>query len=81
MIAVIFEVLPATDREDDYLALAAALRPSLDQVDGFISVERFRSLADPRKLLSLSVWRDEAAVVAWRQHPTHAPAQAAGRRL
>lgn len=79
MIAVIFEVLPAPGREADYLGLAADLRPLLEGVEGFISIERFRSLADPQKLLSLSFWRDEAAVIAWRQHAAHAPAQAAGR--
>ncbi len=79
MIAVIFEVLPAPGREADYLDIAADLRPLLDGVEGFVSIERFRSLADPQKLLSLSFWRDEAAVIAWRQHAGHAPAQAAGR--
>ena len=59
MIAVIFEVWPATGRKDDYLRLAAQLREELERVDGFISIERFQSLTDPGKLLSLSVWRDE----------------------
>ena len=58
MIAVIFEVWPAQGRKDDYLAIAAALRADLDRIDGFISVERFQSLSDPKKLLSLSFWRD-----------------------
>jgi heme-degrading monooxygenase HmoA len=62
MIAVIFEVTPADGRKDDYLALAARLKPELEHVDGFVSVERFQSLSDPEKLLSLSFWRDEAAV-------------------
>ena len=66
MIAVIFEVWPAEGETDRYLDLAAALRPTLEGMDGFISVERFRSITDPEKLLSLSFWRDEEAVRAWR---------------
>jgi heme-degrading monooxygenase HmoA len=79
VIAVIFEVWPAEGRTDQYLDLAAALRPELDGVDGFVSIERFRSLADPGKLLSLSFWRDEAAVQAWRNLPAHRTTQARGR--
>lgn len=79
MIAVIFEVEPAEGRTDDYLALAARLRPELEKIPGFISVERFRSLTDPRKLLSLSLWEDEAAVQRWRTHAGHRATQAAGR--
>ena len=79
MIAVIFEVLPAAGKRDAYLGLAADLRPLLDGIDGFISIERFQSLADPNKLLSLSFWRDEAAVKAWRNGAEHRAAQAAGR--
>jgi quinol monooxygenase YgiN len=66
MIAVIFEVRPAPGRADDYLDIAAALRPELEATDGFVSVERFQSLTEPGKLLSLSFFRDEAAVRAWR---------------
>ena len=62
MIAVIFEVEPAEGRFDDYLGHAARLRPVLEQMPGFLSVERFRSLTNPDKLLSLSFWEDEAAV-------------------
>jgi heme-degrading monooxygenase HmoA len=80
MIAVIFEVRPAEGRKDDYLGLAASLRRDLEGIDGFMSVERFQSLADPNKLLSLSFWRDEAAVRAWRTNAAHRPAQQAGRR-
>jgi heme-degrading monooxygenase HmoA len=65
------EVWPAAGRKDDYLGLATALRRDLDGIDGFISVERFQSLTDPDKLLSLSFWRDEAAVHAWRTHRAH----------
>ncbi|MEY9782071.1 antibiotic biosynthesis monooxygenase family protein [Sinorhizobium fredii] len=79
MIAVIFEVLPAEGERDTYLGLAADLRPLLDGIDGFISIERFQSLVDPNKLLSLSFWRDEAAVKAWRNGAEHRAAQAAGR--
>ncbi len=80
MIAVIFEVEPHEAMRDRYLAIAADLRPLLDGIDGFISIERFESLAAPGKLLSLSFWRDEAAITAWRTLPPHRSAQAEGRR-
>jgi heme-degrading monooxygenase HmoA len=79
MIAVIFEAVPATGRMSDYLRWAAELRPLLDEIDGFISIERFQSLTDERRLLSLSFWRDEAAVVRWRTLEAHRAAQHAGR--
>ena len=79
MIAVIFEAEPAEGQMQAYLDLAAALRPRLDQMDGFISIERFQSLSDPKRLLSLSFWRDEEAVKAWREVEPHRRAQAAGR--
>lgn len=79
MIAVIFEVEPAEGQRQAYLDLAAALRPQLDKMDGFISVERFQSITDPGKMLSLSFWRDEAAVRAWRMHAAHRTTQAKGR--
>lgn len=79
MIAVIFEVEPAEGQRGDYLRLAAELRPLLDAIDGFVSIERFQSLADPDRILSLSFWRDEAAVAAWRRLEKHRAAQAAGR--
>jgi heme-degrading monooxygenase HmoA len=79
MIAVIFEVEPAADGYDEYLAHAARLKPMLEGVDGFISVERFQSISNPGKLVSLSFWRDEAAVRAWREHAEHRKTQAAGR--
>jgi heme-degrading monooxygenase HmoA len=79
MIAVIFEVWPADGRKDDYLAMAAALRADLDTMDGFISIERFQSLTDPTKLLSLSIWRDEGSLAAWRNNANHRNSQAAGR--
>ncbi|THD38268.1 MAG: antibiotic biosynthesis monooxygenase [Sphingomonas sp.] len=77
MIAVIFEVEPA-DR-DGYFDRAAALRPELETIDGFLSIERFESLVTPGKFLSLSFFRDEDAVCAWRTTPDHRAAQAAGR--
>ena len=79
MIAVIFEVWPAQGRKDDYLGIAAALRADLDRVDGFISIERFQSMSDPEKLLSLSFWRDEEAVKDWRNHLIHRESQIKGR--
>jgi heme-degrading monooxygenase HmoA len=79
MIAVIFEVWPAEGRKGNYLDHAARLRSELEQVDGFISVERFQSITDPDKLLSLSFWRDEAAVTEWRRHAGHRETQSAGR--
>jgi heme-degrading monooxygenase HmoA len=80
MIALIFEVFPADGRKGDYLEYAARLKVELDGMDGFISVERFQSLTDPDKLLSLSFWRDEEAVACWRCHEGHRAAQAAGRK-
>lgn len=79
MIAVIFEVWPADGRKQEYLDIAASLRPLLEQVDGFISIERFESLSEPGKILSLSVFRDEAAVARWRGLEQHRTAQAKGR--
>ena len=80
MIAVIFEVVPGDGNTQAYLDAAAALRPELDQIDGFLSIERFQSLADPGKLLSLSFWRDEAAVTAWRTLERHRQTQRLGRQ-
>ncbi|HEY2357959.1 MAG TPA: antibiotic biosynthesis monooxygenase [Phenylobacterium sp.] len=80
MIAVIFEVEPKPGRRQDYLDTAASLKPLLEGVDGFISIERFESLVTPGKTLSLSFWRDEGAVAAWRRLDEHRRAQAAGRQ-
>jgi heme-degrading monooxygenase HmoA len=79
MIAVIFEVVLREGHTERYLELAAQLRPLLEEIDGFISIERFRSLSDPDKLLSLSFWRDEAAVEHWRRLERHRSAQREGR--
>ena len=78
MIAVIFEVMPAPGREEQYLALAAALKQELGEIDGFISVERFKSLSDPGKMLSLSIFSDEAAVRQWRNSAAHRVTQRLG---
>ena len=79
MHAVIFEVFPSESGYQRYLDLAAALRPQLERMDGFISVERFRCLSEPGWVLSLSLWRDEAALIGWRNHGEHHAAQAQGR--
>ena len=79
MHAVIFEVVPEPERRQDYLDIAAKLRPELEKIDGFVSIERFESLTRPGKILSLSFWRDEAAVARWRRHEQHREAQIAGR--
>ncbi|MFN0316972.1 MAG: antibiotic biosynthesis monooxygenase family protein [Burkholderiales bacterium] len=79
MIAVMFEVWPAKGRAQEYLDLAAALRVELEKIDGFISVERFASLTNEGKMLSLSFWRDEEAVARWRNLESHRGAQFQGR--
>ena len=79
MIAVIFEVWPKEGHRDAYLDIAHGLRPELEKIDGFLSIERFSSMYEEGKLLSLSFWRDEAAVKAWREQIDHRVAQARGR--
>src|SRR5690242_15669370 len=79
MIAVIFEVNPKKGRKEDYLNIAAELKSLLEEIDGFISIERFQSLAEEGKILSLSFWRDEEAVSRWRQLDAHRQAQKTGR--
>lgn len=79
MFVVVFEVQPKEGREQEYLDLAAQLRPEVERIDGFISVERFASLARPGRLVSISYWRDEDAVKRWREHTRHHLAQASGR--
>jgi heme-degrading monooxygenase HmoA len=79
VIAVVFEVWPHAEGRQAYLDVAASLRPRLDRIEGFVSVERFQSLADPGKMLSLSFFRDEKAVAAWREVEAHRAAQARGR--
>ncbi len=80
MIVVIFEAQPQSGRKDAYLDAAASLRPLLDGFDGFVSIERFMSLSDPDKVLSLSVWRDEEAVRQWRNVEMHRRIQGTGRQ-
>lgn len=80
MVAVIFEVFPAPGRKQEYLDIASRLRPELDKIDGFISIERFVSLTTEGKILSLSFWRDEEAVKRWRQFEGHRLAQSRGRK-
>jgi heme-degrading monooxygenase HmoA len=79
VIAVVFEVWPHEDGRQTYLEIAASLRARLESIDGFVSVERFQSLADPGKMLSLSFFRDERAVAAWREAEAHRAAQTRGR--
>ena len=79
MHAVIFEVWPNEEGRQEYLDIAAALRPTLEKMDGFISIERFESLSEKGKILSLSFWRDDAAIAKWRRVEAHRMAQAKGR--
>jgi heme-degrading monooxygenase HmoA len=79
MIAVIFEAFPGEGKWNEYLDIAAELRPELSKIDGFISVERFQSLTNPGKVLSLSFWKDEECVAQWRNTELHRSAQTKGR--
>jgi heme-degrading monooxygenase HmoA len=79
MIAVIFEVQPKPELKGEYLDIAASLRPLVEEIEGFISIERFESLTEPGKILSLSFWRDEAAIAQWRALGEHRAAQSRGR--
>ena len=79
MIAIIFEVMPAEGRKQEYLDIAAKMRPMVEEVEGFLSVERFQSLTNPDKLLSISFFEDEAAVDRWRRLHEHRGAQRRGR--
>jgi heme-degrading monooxygenase HmoA len=79
MIAVIFEVYPAEGKTEEYLDIATELKPQLEKIDGFISIERFSSLVEEDKVLSLSFWRDEEAINEWRNLETHRHAQEKGR--
>ena len=80
MIAIIFEVTPKSDKKADYLELAAEMRPMIEEVEGFISVERFQSLTNPEKLLSISFFKDELAVDRWRKLAAHRRVQSKGRK-
>ncbi len=79
MIAVIFEVIPNEGKKEEYLDIAAKLRPELNHIEGFISIERFQSISNPDKVLSLSFWKDEESIQQWRNLEMHRHAQAKGR--
>lgn len=79
MFAVIFEVSMPEDKQPRYLEIAAILRPLLEKTEGFISIERFQSLSTPGKLLSLSLWEDEASLLKWKQNQQHQLAQQEGK--
>ena len=79
MVAVIFEAVPAEGKKDEYFAIAEKLRPELNKMPGFISIERFQSVANPGKILSLSFWNDEESIAQWRNVEMHRAAQAKGR--
>ena len=79
MIAVIFEAFPAKGKWDEYLDMAARLKPELNKIEGFISIERFQSIANPEKVLSLSFWKDEESIMQWRNTGMHRMAQKEGR--
>ena len=80
MIAIIFEVFPKSSKKDEYLRLAAQMRSIVDQIEGFISVERFQSITNPNKLLSISLFENEAAVDEWRNLSVHRKMQSKGRK-
>ena len=80
MIAIIFEVFPKSSKKDEYLRLAAEMRTLVDQIEGFISVERFQSITNPNKLPSISLSENEAAVDEWRNLSTHRKMQSKGRK-
>jgi|SRR5882724_5677343 len=79
MIAVIFEVIPHEEQKHAYFEIAATLHPELEKIEGFISVERFQSINDPGKILSLSFWNDEESIKQWRNIEMHRWAQSKGR--
>jgi heme-degrading monooxygenase HmoA len=80
MITVIFEAFPAKGQWENYLDIAATLRPELNKIGGFISIERFQSISNPEKVLSLSFWENEESVAQWRNMELHRAAQTAGRK-
>ncbi len=80
VVSVIFEVVPHPEYRQGYLDWAAELKPELEKMEGFISIERFQSLTDPGKILSLQFWRDDACLTAWRNLEAHRAAQSAGRK-
>jgi len=79
MIVVIFEAVPKEGKWEEYLDIAASLRPELNKIEGFISIERFKGMTNKDKVLSLSFWKDEESVAQWRNGELHRLAQANGR--
>lgn len=79
MIAVLFEAVPGKGKWDDYMNLAAGLKPELSKIEGFISIERFQSVSNPEKVLSLSFWKNDQSINEWRNVELHRQAQAEGR--
>ncbi len=79
MIAVIFEAIPNINKLEDYLSMAEVLKPELQKIEGFISIERFQSLTYPTKVLSLSFWENEKSVLEWRNFEQHQVAQRIGK--
>lgn len=79
MVAVLFEAFPAKGKWDEYMDIAAKLRPELNQIEGFISIERFQSVHNPQKVLSLSFWKNEESIRQWRNIELHRIAQKEGR--
>ncbi|OXG00676.1 antibiotic biosynthesis monooxygenase [Flavobacterium johnsoniae UW101] len=77
--AVIFEVIPNTAYKQNYLDIALSLKPELEKIEGFISIERFQSISNPEKILSLSFWKNEKAIEKWRNLESHRNAQSNGR--
>jgi len=79
MICVIFEVIPKKERKNEYFEIASELKVTLAEMEGFVSIERFQSLTDQTKFLSLSFWKDEESVRIWREQAFHRQAQVKGR--
>ncbi|WP_036381300.1 antibiotic biosynthesis monooxygenase [Muricauda sp. MAR_2010_75] len=79
MIAVLFEAFVTNGKWEDYLELASKLKTELNQIEGFIAVERFQSLTNPEKVLSLSLWKDEVGIMEWHCNENHQEAQFVGR--
>ncbi len=78
-IIVLFEVIPTKEGKEKYLELASMLRPMLANIDGFISGERFQSLNNEDKLLSINIWESEEALMKWRNNLEHRMSQAKGK--
>lgn len=79
MFVVLFEVQPKKSQWDRYLELAGMLRPELEQISGFIDNDRYASEQTAGKLLSLSTWESEKALIRWRTQGLHHDVQQQGR--